>query len=313
MGIKINRSDFLGVPIDQLLLMLKSTSIKAHLDGNALVARNEHYTTRIEVVPPENRETEDGPIQAVVRIVTELPSQLQAYLKEPAQTTAMNSFAALGALTSERGKIYVGSRLTIYEGDDAWHSLYLPLLAFTAICGTEAILGGMRRSLTGEVPQGGASVWTERDLDQVHHYLSRICFCNTSPPVLTAEFGLVDGAVSAIEGHRNTALFQLLADKPHPELKGGLFSILQMPHQISDEKHLHEICVRLNNMEMAAHDLPPHFGAWCVGQLENNPAYISFLPNELHLVSGIAVNAAAWAIGRASWANTVLASLGVDI
>lgn len=128
---------------------------------------------------------------------------------------------------------------------------------------------------------------------------------------LTAEFGLADGAVSAAAGDHKTALFQEMADQPHPELGGGLFCLLQMPHQIADERRLQQICVQLNNMEMAAHDLPPHFGAWCEGKLGNNLAYVSFFPNSLHTASGIAVNAGFWAMNRAQWANVMLASMGI--
>jgi hypothetical protein len=60
---------------------------------------------------------------------------------------------------------------------------------------------------------------------------------------------------------------------------------------------------------MAAHDLPPHFGAWCEGKLGNNPAYVSFLPNALHKVPGVAVNTAFWAMRRASWAMVVIPRL----
>ena len=68
----------LGVPLDDLMLMLmlQPTSIKASLKGNALTARHEHYTIRIEVVPPETRESEYGPIRAVVSIITELPKPI---------------------------------------------------------------------------------------------------------------------------------------------------------------------------------------------------------------------------------------------
>jgi hypothetical protein len=138
-----------------------------------------------------------------------------------------------------------------------------------------------------------------------------MCLCTTGGLGLTAEFGLNEGAVSAAAGDHKTALFQLMADQPHPELGGGLFCLLQMPHQLQDERRLNQVCLQLNNMEMAAHDLPPHFGAWCPGKLGNNPAYISFLPNPLYAASGIAVNSAFWAMNRAQWANGMLASLGV--
>ena len=138
----------LGVPLGDLMVMLQPTSIKASLKGNTLTARHEHYTIRIEVVPPETRESENGPIRAVVRMITELPKPILTLFqgKEAEATAAYNAFAALGSLCADRGNVYIGSRLTIYEAEDSWRTLHLPLLMFTTICGTEAILGALRRT-----------------------------------------------------------------------------------------------------------------------------------------------------------------------
>jgi hypothetical protein len=88
----------LGVPLGDLMVMLQPTSIKASLKGNTLTARHEHYTIRIEVVPPETRESENGPIRAVVRMITELPKPILTLFqgKEAEATAAYNAFAALG-------------------------------------------------------------------------------------------------------------------------------------------------------------------------------------------------------------------------
>src|SRR5664280_440060 len=176
-----------GVPLGDLLAMLLPTTIKASLDGSTLVARHEHYTIRIEVAPPAHRESENGPIRAVVRLKTELPREVTELFKAPEMTVAMNAFAALGALSSDHGEVYIGSRLTIYEAEDAWRTLHLPLLLFTTICGSEGILGGMRRTFTKEAPRGGDSEWTKDDLAQVESYLSRLCVCTTGGLGLTAE------------------------------------------------------------------------------------------------------------------------------
>jgi hypothetical protein len=42
-----------------------------------------------------------------------------------------------------------------------------------------------------------------------------------------------------------------------------------------------------------------------------NPAYVSFLPNSLHSIEGIATNFSIWAFHRARWANAILSSLDV--
>jgi len=303
----------LGIRLDQIQAMLAPTSFKTSLKPNCLLAREGRYTVRIEVDAPKEKDSGNAPIRAVVRMTAELPAPIQQmFSKNPESVMAsFNSFAALNSLYSEGGKVLTGSRLTIYEQEDAWQSLHLPLLVFTTLGGTEAILGAMRRVMAGEASNQGGSDWSEIDLEQVQDTLKKICVCTGGGLGLTAEFPLIEGAVSSALGDRRTALFQLMADQPHPELGGGLFCLLQMPHQVLGEANLQKICSQLNKMEMEGDDLPPHFGAWCAGKLGNNPAYVSFLPNPLHTVSGIAVNASMWAKSRAEWANQSLASMGI--
>lgn len=309
----VHRPDTLGVPLDELAGILNSLTIQTSWSGNALMVDHEHYSTRIEVLPPESEESENGSIRAVIRMTTPLPESLLPLIegKEARASTYFNTYAALGALCLHQGKVCVGSRLTIYDKERAWSKLHLPLLMINALYGVHAIAGALCRQIANEEPEGGDSAWTESDLEQVEGYLSRMCLCTSGGLGLTAEFGLNDGAVSAIAGDNKTALFQLMTHEAHPELGAGLTCLLQMPHRIKDESRLHQVCLQLNNMEMAAHDLPPHFGAWCAGNLSDNPSYICFLPNALHDVKGIAVNVAFWAVNRAHWADGMLASLGV--
>ena len=62
---------------------------------------------------------------------------------------------------------------------------------------------------------------------------------------------------------------------------------------------------------MVVCNLPSRIGAWCEGKVRN-PAYVSFLPNALYSVNGIAQIASIWALNRAHWANRVLASIEVN-
>lgn len=57
--------------------MLAPTSIETTLEDHALMARHEHCTIRIEVVPPDESPSANGAMQAVVRIVTDLPAPFQ--------------------------------------------------------------------------------------------------------------------------------------------------------------------------------------------------------------------------------------------
>jgi hypothetical protein len=302
-----------GVPLHELELTLAPTTIKATRKGeNLLLAKHAHYTVKVEVLPSDGRESENGPIRAAVQITSELPAQIRQIFSGKGQNAicGFNAFAALSALYIDNGKLLNGSRLTIYEEEDSWSTLHLPLLLYTIIAGNEPILGALRRTFGGEPPRGGDSEWSEQDLEQVQSYLASICVCTTGGSGLTAEFPLAAGVVSAVAGNRETALFQLITDQPHPELGGGLFCLLQMPQQIDEPAKLQSVCAQLNKLEMEAADLPPHFGAWCEGRLGGNPAYVSFLPNSLHNIPGIAVNTAFWAANRANWANRMLVSMG---
>jgi len=61
-------------------------------------------------VPPETRESENGPIRAVVRMITELPKPILTLFegKEADATAAYNAFAALGSLCADHGHVWSG-------------------------------------------------------------------------------------------------------------------------------------------------------------------------------------------------------------
>jgi hypothetical protein len=83
-----------------------------------------------------------------------------------------------------------------------------------------------------------------------------------------------------------------------------------LPHGLPSVQKVHEVCMRLNELELAAGGLAPHFGAWCPGRRGNNVAYVSFLPNALYKAKNIALNTVFWGNRRALWGNAQLAALG---
>lgn len=300
-----------GVPLDDIAAALAGTNFQTTREGDSLLIKDSNLSTRIDVIRPANRETEDRQIQAVVQVRTTLPQEASSILATPKANSAMNALATLGALTTENGTMFVGSRLTTYEGEQAWN-IQFPLI-LSAIASADPMLGAMRGRFTAQAGENTESAWVEPDFERVRSYLSRLCVCTTGGLGLTAEFGLRESAVSAIAGDRHTALWELRGDRPHPDAGGGLFCLLQMPHQVSDQARLDHVLMQLNRMEMAPDDLPPHFGAWRSGKIGNNPAYISFLPNLLHATAGagIAVNMSIWALNRAQWADAMLASMDI--
>ena len=300
-----------GVPLGDLQEALKQTTLKPTRDGDTLLVKHERLVTRVEVSAPNIAETGDGKISAIVTVKTELPSEFSSFFAKPAIISMVNSMATLGAVTAENGKYFVGSRLTVYEGEEAW-KVQFGLILFSVIAATDTIIDATRKMFTDEPPrEQEPSAWVEQDFEFAKSYLSRICVCTTGGLGLTAEFGIREGEVSAAAGHHYTALWQMNADQSHPEMGGGLFCLLNMPHKIPEMDKLDKVVSELNRLEMHGNDLPPHFGAWCRGK-RDNPAYVSFLPNALHGSDGIAVNMSFWALNRAQIADAMLRTMGVS-
>jgi len=297
-------------PPEDFAVALDAASIESTRESNSLVIELPKLSTRVDVMVPGNRQSDIGPIKYVIRVRTVLPRDIKAMFATPASIVSANAMVSLGALTTDGVNVYVGSRLTILENESAWN-IQFPLLLFAAVQATNSLLGGVQSALAGTDSDDSASAWGEEDFEQVESFLSRMCVCTTDGSGLTAEFSLRDGAVSAIAGHGQTALWKLVGDQPHPRLGGGLFCLLQLPHRVPDTAQLDGILMRLNTVEMESQNLPPHFGAWCRGTLGNNPAYVSFLSNELHSLAGIAVNMSVWGLARAMSATTTLASMGI--
>lgn len=312
----------LGVPLDDLEKVISENKFQTSREDNSLIVRRGQLVTRIDVVSPINRECGDATIKAVVQIKTEIPEEFSGNGLLPLLAGLFNSRATLGALMVKEDHCSIGSRLTIYEHENAWN-LQFALLLFTILgignsffrsilAITNSLRGATSTGSTNEEPLSEPSAWTAKDLTLVESSLSKICVCTAGGLRLTSEFSLRNGETTALEGDHHTALWRLFAGQPHPELGGGLRCLLELPHRIADESQIGPILNQLNLMEMAPHDLPPHFGAWTLGNLGNNPAYVAFFPNVMHAVEGIALNASIWALHRAEWANHTLSSLGVQ-
>jgi len=225
----------------------------------------------------------------------------------------MNRMASLGALTFDGDRVFVGSRLTIFEPYEAWN-IQAPLTLMALISAANSMFRATAKAAEGHKSEVQECAWQKKDFKQIEKILADQCVCTSGKLGFTAEFGLRPEEVSAIAGDNRTALWRIEGDVPHPALGGGLFSMLQLPHRVADTSRLAEVLRQLNRLEMQAQPLPPHFGAWCVGKLGGNPAYVSFLPNSLHdAAPGIAVNMTTWASARAQWANITLASMGITL
>lgn len=288
-----------AVSLEELAVMLSMGTIKASVEGSVLLARHDRFTTRVEVVGAEGSEPGDRPIRAVVRVIAELPASAQSlFAGGKAEAIAgYNRMASLGALTRDAGRVYVGSRLTILEGEGSWRELHLPLLLMTVIGGTESILGAIARSMSGQGGRGGKCEWTSQELSALAREMSSLFACRADSSGVVADFG------------QDTGRLELRADQAHPEFGGGLLSLLSLPNRFPSAQRAYEACAVLNSLEMQARDVPPHFGAWCSGQSDHTIAYVSFLPNPLHRAPNIARHAILWARERAAWAGDQLEAM----
>jgi len=292
----------LGVPIDEIEGRFRAAELEVSRDGDTLVLHHdtplggERLQTRVAVMAPDAADAQANAATAVVRIFTALPP---AYARryDAEMICFANRFASLGAFTVSEGFSFVGSRLTIHEGNPDW-DWQLPLAVTAAAASVDAITGGMERFLKKAQPQVGSSAWTKADLDAVEAELAKTCACTRNRSGLAAEFSLESAAPAGKPG-TGTAYWELLTQPPHSELGGGLLCILQLAHRLGDAQKRHAALNLLNVSEMNSPGLPPHLGAWCEGKGGDNFAYVSFLPNLLHEVPGLAARASGWARSRA--------------
>jgi hypothetical protein len=270
-----------GVPLEYLESCLRRTTLKISRDADSLIA--EHYpavVTKLKVIAPTRDEPSKDPLQAVVQITTDFPRNLKSFLT-PESLMTLNQAAVFGALTLDNGRCFIGSRLSVFEQEQAWN-LYIPFLLGAVISGKEHHADAILSMLGKREAKAGDSAWTVDDFNYVQSKLSEFCVCTSNGRGLTAEFGLRPDMGSAVLGHHMTALWQLMAEQPHPGAGGGLLCTLHMPHRVSRER-LPDALANLNRREMEPRDQSPHFGAWCQGNSEDTVAYVSFLPNMMHV------------------------------
>jgi hypothetical protein len=293
-----------GVPLDTLQVNLEAAGREVRRISNALTIQHPSgLETRLEIDTPAHSDTGIGRIRAVVRVGTAVLAPAAELISRQGFAATFNRMATLGAITNEDGILYVGSRVTIYENDDAW-SLLGPLLLCAAVDGGTPMLAAANGAHLDRAIYATKSAWTGTDMQGAKQLLEQICLCTAADGGLTAEFGVSVKDVSTAVGD-NTVLWEMHTDVPHPALGFGLLCVLKLPQLIVNEGQLDTIVQELNCREMLEEDLPPHFGAWC-SEDRKRVAYVSFLPNELYSVVGIATNVSFWAKERAKWASAIL-------
>jgi hypothetical protein len=90
-----------------------------------------------------------------------------------------------------------------------------------------------------------------------------------------------------------TSLLQILVGE-HPLYGRGVRSTLELPFAPDDPATI-QMANELNAWELSGADLPPHFGAWCIGT--RALTYASFMPTQF-CVPGMLHNLTVWMAAR---------------
>jgi hypothetical protein len=90
-----------------------------------------------------------------------------------------------------------------------------------------------------------------------------------------------------------TSLLQIKIAE-HPLYGKGVHSTLELPLPLDDPTIVQTVN-ELNAWELSGADLPPHFGAWCIGI--RAPTYVSFIPTQF-CFAGILHNLTIWMAAR---------------
>jgi hypothetical protein len=99
-----------------------------------------------------------------------------------------------------------------------------------------------------------------------------------------------------------TMLFSATTKHPHPLYGNGILCRLELPLP-RDAPYASTIVDQLNRWELRRPDLPPLYGAWCIGP--RAPTFVTYLPNQFCL-PGLVPNLLAWSEQRARRVQALL-------
>ena len=290
-----------GIPLDAMQTMFAYAGFPAEVDGNCLAFEGPRGRVEIRVEPQQEASTDGNALEAVLVVRTEFCPGTAPLT--PGHQMYFNRLAGLGAYIVQGGKAFIESRLATREEANPWGQ-YAGLLYHAALLAASSLHPAPPVEAFDHDP------WPGEDLIEVTRAFASQCVCSGDEQGFTAEFSLRPGTGCAGTGDERTALLQIRALDVHPRLGFGLRVLLNLPHQFLDEERLARVIGFLNAWEGEAADRPPHFGAWCLGNVRN-PCYTMFLPTSLRSEKFV-LNVAGWMRSRALLANGFLLAHGIQ-
>jgi hypothetical protein len=250
-----------------------------------------------------------------------------------ASIARLNAWATISSLIpgDSHGPTRFISKVGIFSGDQAAaESLYAPLLASeAAVVGWHAARMA-RNELRGNPIHSPLNLTDQEppfdraDFEALGAVVDRSGYFNSvTGSYFTVEFPWESGAITNLyrqeEAQRRlretygvadeqldrasgkTSLLQIRTGD-HPLYGKGILSTLELPFSPEDPSGQH-LADELNAWELTGADLPPHFGAWCVG--DRAIAYISFMPTQF-CIPGLLHNLIVWMAARQARARNWL-------
>lgn len=276
-----------------------------------LEVRDGTQLTCVTAETPAVMKTGSGTVLTVLRVQAAVPADLEPALDTPGALGVFNRFATLAAATRKDGKLFIGSRLTVFEEDESFVELHGPLMVGATLLGATSIFRGMGALMSGKEPSTEPCAWTLGDFQAAQRSLRRFCICTADAGGMTAELSTAPGSGLMIAGDTNTAHWEMVTWPAHPEEGSGLLCGLEMPQRFATQEALYDAIDALNSAEMDAIEAPPHLGACCVGLKGLELVYVTFVPNFLReAIDRLPMHLTLWASARGAWARAELERLG---
>lgn len=251
-------------------------------------------------------------------------------LVPPANMAKLNAWTTLGSFVpaGPSGPARLVSKVGIFDGDhEAAQRLYAPLLCTEATVSAwhaAQLMRGRFEAAPAECPLSVVDrdpPYDQADFEAAKAITDRSGLLGSLGDLhFTVEFPWEAGAVSnmfaneevrravAQQGELSregldqmagaTSLLQILVTR-HPFYGPGILCRLELPLPVDGNSAVDRV-TGLNEWELSGPDLPPHLGAWSLG--ERAPAYVCFLPSQ-YALPGLLQNLTIWMAARAARAR----------
>jgi hypothetical protein len=248
----------------------------------------------------------------------------------PADVARLNAWSTLSSFvpTGPSGPARLVAKISVFDGDhEAAERVYAPLLCTeAAVSGWHAsqLMRGRSQANPSDSPLSVVDrdpPYNQADFEAAKAITDRSCFLGSlGNRHFTVEFPWKAGAVSrmlnvdeirkAVSTEKQfsderieqmggaTSLLQIHVAR-HPFYGPGIHCMLELPLSVEGEDAV-ALVNGLNEWELSGPDLPPHLGAWSLG--ERAPAYVCFLPTQ-YALPGLLQNLTVWMRARAARAR----------